>query len=509
MQTVKKLFYTTVALTLTSFLMKTIGVWYNVYLTSLVGSVGMGIFQLIMSVYAMAKTLAYGGMNLAATRLCIDDPEHIRHSMRGICLWALGLGLFAATLLFTLSEEIARGWIASERAALSLRILSFSLPFVAVSAALNGYMTAVRRMSRYSLIQLVEQVAKIGATLYLIHLAVRADTQTAMALVSLAITFSEAVSFSMALFCYRRDLRRDGLKRGGKRGFFGRFSRIFLPDAFGSYLRSALNTVEHLLIPIGIRKSGASSDRAFSDYGIVQGMALPVVLYPSSILAVLSSLLVPEIAECKNKSRIMRQNYMINRVLHVAMIFSLGCCAVMVVFADALAEVIYKNAEAAYFIRLLAPLIPIMYLDMTTDGMLKGLDKQMDIMKINVLDSVLCVALVFFLVPKIAVDGYLVTIYVAEIVNFILSFQRLGKSARLKFGFFKNFVAPLATSFGACLLIRHASLFHSGKMGLVMTTTSAVTVYFFLLRLVGGITKGDLSWFLGVLGFKRKKKADL
>ena len=82
MKSLNKLFYTTIALTLTSFLMKTVAVWFNVYLTAMIGTVGIGIFQLILSVYAMAKTLGCGGMNLAATRLCIDDFEHRRHSMR-------------------------------------------------------------------------------------------------------------------------------------------------------------------------------------------------------------------------------------------------------------------------------------------------------------------------------------------------------------------------------------------------------------------------------------------
>ena len=80
MRSVRKLFYTTIALTFTSFLMKTVAVWFNVYLSGVIGSVGIGVFQLILTVYAMSKTLACGGMNLAATRLCIDDFEHCRQN---------------------------------------------------------------------------------------------------------------------------------------------------------------------------------------------------------------------------------------------------------------------------------------------------------------------------------------------------------------------------------------------------------------------------------------------
>lgn len=506
MQSIKKLFFTTIALTLTSFLMKTVAVWFNVYLTGLVGTVGMGIFQLIMTVYAMAKTLSYGGMNLSATRLCIDDFEHTRHSMRRLLLCAGILGLSGAVLLFSLSDFLSLVWIQSKSASDSLRILSFSLPFVSWSAALNGYMTAARKMSRYSLIQFAEQLVKIGMTVFLIGSNNTLGTSLAIGKVCQAITCSEIASFSLALWCYLYDVHAERMKTSGNRGFLKRMARLAVPDALGAYIRSGLNTLEHLLIPIGIRKSGASADKAFSDYGIVQGMALPILLYPSSILGVLSGLLVPEIAECKVRNNRIQQNYIINRVLNVAIVFSMITTAVMLVFAEELSLVIYKTSDAAYFIALIAPLIPIMYLDMTTDGMLKGLDKQLDIMKINVLDSVLCVVLVFVLVPKIAVDGYIITIYAAEIINFICSFYKLGKASHLRLGWMKNFIKPLICSFSACMIAKkYFAVGATTGLSLTLSIILGIVFYLLFLRLCKGINSEEVAWFLRIL--KKKKKS--
>lgn len=506
MLSAKKLFFTTILLTLTSFLMKTVGVWFNVYLTDLVGTVGMGIFQLVMTVYALSKTLAYGGMNLAATRLCIDDFAHARHSMKRLLFTSLCLGLFAAALLYLLSDFLSLRWILTEKAAPSLRILSASLPFVALSAALNGYMTAARKMTRYSLIQLAEQIAKIFFCVFITTKFPGGQSEASIAKVSLAITLSEIVSFSLCMRSYRYDIKKHKMQKSGKKGFLRRMARLAVPDALGAYVRSALNTIEHLLIPIGIRKSGQSAEKAFSDYGAVQGMALPIVLYPSSILGVLSGLLVPEIAECKLKKNEVQSNYMINRVLHIALVFSMICASAMFVFADELSEVIYKRPDAANFIRILSPLVPIMYLDMTTDGMLKGLDRQMDIMKINVLDSVLCVVLVWILVPKIAVDGYIITIYAAEIINFILSFSKLSKCAKLRFSLRKNCLLPLVCSLLCCQFAKN--ILPSLSPGSITTSLAiffSLVIYLVLLRLFGGITKEDLVWFSALL-FPKKKK---
>ncbi len=500
MRSVKKLFYTTIALTITSFFMKTVAVWFNVYLAGLVGSVGIGIFQLIMTVYAMSKTLSYGGMNLAATRLCIDDFDTCRHSMRRLLCCALMLGVSAALLLFFGAKIISIHWIMTEGAVSSLRSLAFSLPFVSLSASLNGYMTAARKMGRYSVIQLLEQVVKIVATVLLVGKRENSDTETAICLVCVAITISEVFSFAMALLCYLHDMIKTKMQKEGKRGFLRRCARIALPDAFGSYIRSGLNTVEHLLIPRGIRQSGANLDRAFSDYGTVQGMALPVLLYPSSILGVISSLLVPEIAECKVKKNTTQINYIINRVLHIAMIFSMMTMSVMFLFAKELSISIYGNDDAAIFLRLIAPLIPTMYLDMTTDGMLKGLDQQLTIMKINVIDSVLCVVLVAILVPKIAVDGFLITIYIAEIINFLLSFGKLSSESKLNFQLGKNLLKPLICSLGASYFARTLlTLTEKPTLNLVIAISAGVILYSFLLRLCGGISKEDSKWFKSLI----------
>ncbi len=506
MRRITKLFYTTIILTITNFLMRTVGVWFHVYLVSIIGSVGIGIFQLILSVYALAKTLAYGGMNLAATRLCIDDFEHTRSGMRRVLGTAATIGTGAAVLLFSLSDFLSEVWILSTTASSALKILAVSLPFVSLSSGLNGYMTAVRKMSQYSFIQFTEQIVKISATVLFFQDRSNMETERALFLVCLAITISEVVSFSIAILFYIFDIVRNEMKLGTAQRFWYKMARLALPDAFGSYIRSVLNTIEHLLIPRGIRSSGSSVDVALSEYGTVQGMALPVLLYPSAILGVISGLLVPEIAECHIKKNKVEVNYIINRVLQISLLFSLLTMAVMFFFSDALSLVIYHTEQASYYIRLLAPLIPIMFLDMTTDGMLKGLDKQLSIMKINIIDSVLCVILVSILVPKIAVDGYIITIYVAEIINFILSFIQLGNSAKLRFRLIKNLILPLFTALltgyftSKALSIGGITLWKT-----VFAITTQGFLYVILLRLTGGITKEDSTWFRSLLFPKTKK----
>ena len=80
----------------------------------------------------------------------------------------------------------------------------------------------------------------------------------------------------------------------------------------------------------------------------------------------------------------------------MTLLFSIGTAGIMYFSADMLSEAFYSDNEAGFYIRVLSPLIPVMYMDMSVDGMLKGLDQQMSYMKYNIIDATSCVVLVSF-----------------------------------------------------------------------------------------------------------------
>ena len=125
-------------------------------------------------------------------------------------------------------------------------------------------------------------------------------------------------------------------------------------------------------------------------------------------------------------------SHIVSSLLRKTLLFSLVCSAALFVFAYPLGQAIYHSEEAGRYIRLLSPLLPIMYTDMVTDGCLKGLGEQMWNMGVNILDSALGVLLVWTLLPKGALGAYIVIIYLDECINFALSMGRLRRVTRLR-----------------------------------------------------------------------------
>ena len=94
--------------------------------------------------------------------------------------------------------------------------------------------------------------------------------------------------------------------------------------------------------------------------------------------------------------------------------------------------ILFKNLACATYIKILSPLILFMYLDSIIDSMLKGLNKQFEVMVCNILDLILVIGMLYFFIPLWGLTGYLLTIIISEIFNFSISFFQLYHTTKFK-----------------------------------------------------------------------------
>lgn len=492
-------------LSVVSIFMRTVSVVFNAYVARGIGSEGMGLFSLIMSVYVFAVTLAGSGINLAVTRLVTeamakDCDGGIIRAVRKCVVYAICFGGGAGILLFAFSGLLAEKAIGDGSVSMCFRTLAFALPFIAVSNVFSGYFYAVRRSAKSALSGVLEQFIKIGTTvLFLGKLCPLGAEYACLALV-LGMSISEGLSFSYLLIFYLADRKKHlhpSLCEGDR---CGSVVAIALPIMLSSCLRSGLVTVEHMLIPRGLEKYGADRAASLSAYGAVSGMALPVLLFPSALCTVFSSLIIPELSELSARNGKIKGDkeicYMVRRACGAALLLGIGTAGIFICFSEPLGMLIYNSSEAAKYIKLLAPTVPLMYLDTTVDGMLKGLGQQLYCMRVNILDAAVSILLVSVLLPEMGITGYIVCIYITETMNVALSAGRLLHITGAKLPVLRRIVLPLlciagASSVSALLIFPMAS---SPLLSSVFGIILSLLLYLFFLFATYAISPEDASW---------------
>ena len=514
----KKLFWNAMLLTLASLLMRTVGVSFGVVVSGRVGAEAMGLFSILSGVYGFALTLATSGIHLGVTRMTVEamessGPARVGGILRRATAYALFFGTLSSVLLFSLATPIGLYWLKDARTISSLRLLAITLPLIALSSAWSGYFSSMRRPWKNAAVQVFEQAIKIGATMYLLTFYFAKDVESACRILVLGGAVAEVCSFLLEWLLYRLDKRRNLGKQVCYRvGDGKKLLAITLPIAVTAYIRSGLITLQHILIPEGLRQSGASHAAALVAYGTIQSMALPIILYPAALMYSFSGLLVPELAEAEVHDRRRHIHYMISRVWSLSLLFSFGVAGVLICFSQEIGMALYPNSEAEYYIRILAPLIPIMYLDTATDAMMKGLGEQLYSMKINIADAAISLLLVLLLIPQYGIWGYVITIYVSELFNTVCSITHLlvisGTPVQIcKWVYKPLFCIVTATALVRLCLERSAWQIDAAALSIVLHILAVGVVYIALLRLTRALEREDVRWIKALLGIKKKVKA--
>ena len=511
----KTFFFNLLLLTLSAVLMRAVGVGYNVYISNRVGAEVMGLYSLVTNVWGFALTLATSGINLAATR-CVaeagNDQCEIQSAMRKCIIYSLSFGAASAILLFTLSKPISLLWLDDPRATNPLRIMSISLPAISISSALSGYFSAVRRVWKSAVVQVTEQAIKIFGVAFLLTPLMPLGVEYACIAIVLGSAIAELLSFAVyGAFYYfeRRKHSITDLNSNKTRNLTKKIFSIALPIAFSAYIRSGLTTIEHILIPLGLREFGLDAASALESYGMLSGMVLPVVLFPYALIYSFTGLLVPEVSGGIAVGEKRHIEYITSRVWRLTVIFGLCGVGVLGVCSKEFGEVLYSNQEVGKFIYILSPLMPLMYLDTVTDSLLKGMGEQIYTMNVNIGDAAISVVLVRLLVPEFGIVGYIAVLYIAEIVNFAFSAARLMKRCAFEFRIFKWFVLPLVLliiTSRICQTIFSLFTFSNlpGWLSLTLHGIIIVVFYITLLSVTGAIDKEMREWVVMSLGFKKR-----
>ncbi len=433
----KRLIMNTALLTGSSLAMSAISMAFQVWLAARIGSAGIGLYQLVLSVAFLCTTFAVSGIRFAATRLVSEELGHERSwsvaaAMRRCFAYSLFFGLSALTVLWSFAEPIGFLWIGDARTVRSLKLIAFSMPFMSLSSVMSGYFTACGRVWKPTVVHLGEQLITIGFVAFFLTHSPAGDIEKNCAAVMLGNVCGDAISFVCMLLFYLTDRHSVRDYSAQKLKLTSRMLKVALPLAVSAYARSALSTLEHLLVPRGLKAAGFSANRALSGYGVIQGMVLPILSFPACILMALAELIIPELTEAQVRGNEGDISKTVSSLIKKGLGYSSAVALVLFIFADKLGVRIYSSPEAGDYLRLLAPLIPIMYTDMVADGCLKGLGQQLWCMGINLLDALLGVLLVWQVLPVFALKGYICIIYFNECLNFALSIMRLGKVTKIR-----------------------------------------------------------------------------
>ena len=474
-------------LTASSLILRFAGIIFKVWLAAKIGAEGIGLYQLIFSVFVLAGAFTQSGIPTAVTRLvasesALGSKQGIKAIMSAGILLTLTLSILTSIVLFFGAGPIADYVIGDIRAVLSLKVLSVAISFMGICSVMRGYFIARRKATPTALSGLLEQAVRISAVVLGVKFAWGKGLNIVCAAVFAGDVLAEAVS-CLYLFA-RYKLNEKKFSFGGEiyeKRPLRKIIGISLPLTSGRYLNSLLRTAENMLVPRALHKYSAKG--ALSLFGMIKGMALPVLFFPSVVLNAVSMLLIPEMSEAREKKLNGVVRLAVEEILSVAAVIGIIFSAVFAAGGYQIGFLLYKSADVGFLLVSLSPIVPLMYLDSLCDGLLKGLDQQKFTFRVSVSDSAIRIVLILLFLERFGIKGFIGIMYFSNLLTCFLNVNRLIKISGAGIDIKKTVIIPVLSAFSATLLIKlFLGIFNcSNLVYIILLGLLSVTIYSLLM----------------------------
>ena len=343
-----------------------------------------------------------------------------------IYLWA---GMFVSVTLagllaffvYWLAPWIASDILKESRTTDLLRLMSFAMIPSAIHACFNGYYYGKKNSVPPAICQIVEQIARVLGTyiIYQILLERQCTLEPIHAVWGLVI--SELAGLLVNLTCYviLKENDNDTFKKTVISTFLPPMKALgimAIPLTLNHVLMTLSHSLEHLLLPQQLLLFGYTADEALSHFGILTGMALSVIFFPSAITNSLSVLLLPRISETKSKGDMCAVMDTIKGALCCGIALGSLCTFVFLFTANWFGSFVFDNTLAGFYIRILSILCPFMYTSSLLSSIVNGLGYASLTLACNLSGCAVRILAIWFLVPVYGMYAYIISMIVGAVV---------------------------------------------------------------------------------------------
>ncbi len=440
-----RLVTSTLILTGAAVVARVFSMYYRVVLSQHIGAEGMGLFELIFSVYLMVVTLAYSGINIAVSKLAAqraDSGTLLKNALKII----LPMALLTGSALFVFSDKIAASMLGDIRASAALKVLAPSVPFMSVSACINAYFIGTDKVWKTASGQVLEQFIRLCIILAAVEYAEGFGVGGVCAAAAVGMTIGEIISCTYAAVLYFVGKKP---RLANRKNMCRKILAISIPVAVGNYISSAMGTCENLLLPKQLYKCEGES--ALATYGVLQGMAMPLIMFPSTLISSLASVVMPRVAAAKEDGE---ETALTGSVISFTLMCSVFIVAVFAVFPYQLGMAVYQNYAVGRLLAFLAYICPFMYLESVISSMLVGLGKQVNVLMVNASESLVRLAVILFAIPSYGIAAYLAIMVAGSVITTSVKLYMLVGETGLTVDLTQWFIKPAACAMTAGMMAR-------------------------------------------------------
>lgn len=485
---------------------RVLGAVYRIPLANMLGDEGMGLFEMANPIYFFLLSISVSGIPLAISKLIAEkkakgDGLGASRVVKVAVAMMAAVGLAASAALFLLAPVIAERVFHDTRSVLPLRAISPALAFMTVMSAMRGYFQGMQRMGPSAISQMIEQVARVAFMLLMAMLLLPRGMEYGAAGAASGAAVGAFMGMAFLVLAYYLLRRKPDYRIAPghapaepAKGIAYRIMQLAVPVSITGSLASIKSVIDAAIVPGRLAAAGFAQSEATALYGQFNGMAYPIVYFPTSITAGIASAAVPSISECHARGDAAGIRERAVYVLKLTSIIAIPATAGLLVLASPITSLLYGRADVGPILATLSAASALLCLQQTSASILSGMGFVADPLVSALAGVLVKIALEFWLtsIPGLNVKGAAISTVAGSLVTVVINLLRVESRLGIKVGYARAFSGPVAAS-----AVMGAAVFAFRELAIrIMPDSRLITI---AAVGVGGAVYAGVVLFLGIM----------
>lgn len=405
----------TLILTIAGIITKILGFYNRIFLTRLIGVKELGIYQLIFPIYLLAYSFCCQGISTTLTKhvsyyLGKKNSDNMKKTFYICLIFSSLLSIITCIIIYKTAYPISIFILKNSDCAVLLRIISIAIPFVSVKACINAYFVGINKPGYHGFSHLIEQIIRITTAYILASLWSAEKINAVLAVIAVVIGEISATILAIVFYIIKiRQYQTNNNKKSAEKSLvlFKNLCNDIAPITVNNLIFTLFSSFEAIIMPTMLFYYYGDGNLAMEMYGIITGIVVPFLLFPSTITTSLSTMLLPAVSFANAK----KDSNKIKTAVNNSVLFCLflGACAwlMFLILGKWACSFAFNNIKAGILLQKMSFLCPLIYLSGTLSAIMNGIDKAFKNLIFNISGITLRIIISFTLVPIYGISAYI------------------------------------------------------------------------------------------------------
>lgn len=370
-----KFIKSTVILLIGGIITKLLGMVIRITMTRNLGTIGIGTYMLIMPTFSLLISISQLGFPVAISKLVAEDTKNNKNLVFSSIPIALLVTFILMFILILGSNFISNSLLHNNEVKYGIMSIGFTLPFISISSILRGYFFGKQKMLPHVVSNITEDIVRLLIIILALPMFVTKGIKYAIAFLILSNVISELSSILILFFFLPKNfnISKKDIKIS-KNNLSSIFS-ISIPTTLSRIIGNIGYFFEPIILTNILLKVGYNSIFITKEYGILNGYVIPLLLLPSFFTSAISQALIPVISKAYVNKNYKLVKKGVKQAIFFSLLVGIPITILFILFPELFLNLIYNTNEGINYIKFLAPVFLLQYIQSPLASTLQALGK--------------------------------------------------------------------------------------------------------------------------------------